>query len=117
MKHAIDFDPRMHRLQRQDAKSRKTFKIKRHRSTIKGNIMRRYCEENIDDRFQFHYIVSKAQNICMVINFQFIILQNLSNKSTGLQNEKKHKLPVLFALPIHCAKFLSVHQHIMIMQC
>ncbi len=35
-----DYEPRMHRLQRQDAKSRKTFKIKRHRSTIKGNIIR-----------------------------------------------------------------------------
>ncbi len=35
-----DFEPRTHRLQRQDAKSRKTFKIKRHRSTIKGNIIR-----------------------------------------------------------------------------
>lgn len=34
------FEPRSHRLQRQDAKSRKTFKIKRHRSTIKGNIIR-----------------------------------------------------------------------------
>jgi len=33
-------DPSTHRLQRQDAKSRKTFKIKRHRSTIKGNIIR-----------------------------------------------------------------------------
>lgn len=35
-----DYEPRTHRLQRQDAKSRKTFKIKRHRSTIKGNIIR-----------------------------------------------------------------------------
>ena len=33
-------EPRHHKLQRQDAKSRKTFKIKRHRSTIKGNIVR-----------------------------------------------------------------------------
>lgn len=35
-----EFDPGSHRLQRQDAKSRKTFKIKRHHSTIKGNINR-----------------------------------------------------------------------------
>lgn len=33
-------DPHMHRLQRQDAKSRKTFKIKRHRSTIKNSMTR-----------------------------------------------------------------------------
>jgi len=35
-----DDDPEtahMHRLQRQDAKSRKTFKIKRNRSTIRGS--------------------------------------------------------------------------------
>ena len=37
---STDYEPRMHRLQRQDAKSRKTFKIKRHRSTIKGHIIR-----------------------------------------------------------------------------
>ena len=36
----LGIDPRTHRLQRQDAKSRKTFKIKRHRSTIKANVMR-----------------------------------------------------------------------------
>lgn len=36
----VDYDPRTHRLQRADAKSRKTFKIKRHRSTIKGSILR-----------------------------------------------------------------------------
>ena len=35
-----DQDPKYHRLQRADAKSRKTFKIKRHRSTIKGTILR-----------------------------------------------------------------------------
>lgn len=33
-------DPHMHRLQRQDAKSRKTFKIKRNRSTIKNSMTR-----------------------------------------------------------------------------
>ena len=37
---ATTTNPRLHRLQRQDAKSRKTFKIKRHHSTIKGSIMR-----------------------------------------------------------------------------
>ena len=36
-----EFDPRAHRLQRQDAKSRKTFKIKRHCSTFKGSSMKR----------------------------------------------------------------------------
>lgn len=35
-----NYDPHMHRLQRQDAKSRKTFKIKRHRSTIKNSMTR-----------------------------------------------------------------------------
>ena len=35
-----DPDPKYHRLQRADAKSRKTFKIKRPRSTIKGTILR-----------------------------------------------------------------------------
>lgn len=38
--HDGEDSPRSHRLQRQDAKSRKTFKIKRHRSTIKANILR-----------------------------------------------------------------------------
>ena len=34
----MEEDPKHHRLQRQDAKSRKTFKIKRQRSTIKDSI-------------------------------------------------------------------------------
>lgn len=35
-----NYEPHMHRLQRQDAKSRKTFKIKRNRSTIKNSMTR-----------------------------------------------------------------------------